>query len=83
MKSHLEKTIFKDFRKELEGRYGADKAAKIWDAANTEYLRLEASEPDADKPSRSYVFPVVAIYRAVELFEPGEALDLIWSFYKT
>ena len=28
MKSYLEKTIFKDFRKELEGRYGADKAAK-------------------------------------------------------
>lgn len=80
MKSHLEKTIFKDFRKELEGRYGADKAAKIWDAANTEYLRLEASEPDADKQSRSYVFPVVAIYRAVELFEPGEALAVTRAF---
>ena len=79
-KSYLEKTIFKKFKKDLVAKYGADKADEIWQDANAEYLKLEANEPDADKPSRAYVFPVVSIYRAVEKYAPGEVLETTRAF---
>ncbi|MBO6309782.1 MAG: hypothetical protein J6N70_13260 [Oribacterium sp.] len=37
----------------------------IWKYANSEYHKMETGEPDADKTSRSYVFPAVSIYRAL------------------
>ncbi len=79
-KSYLEKTIFKKFKKDLVSKYGADIADEIWRNANAEYLKLEANEPDTDKSSRSYVFPVVSIYRAVEKHAPGEALEITRAF---
>ena len=79
-RSYLERTIFKRFKKDLAVKYGEDKADKIWQDANAEYLKLEANEPDADKSSRSYVFPVVSIYRAVEKYAPGEALETTRAF---
>ncbi len=79
-KSYLEKTIFKKFKKDLVEKYGTDIADEIWQNANAEYLKLEADEPDADKASRSYVFPVVAIYRAVETYAPEEVLETTRAF---
>ena len=77
MKNNLSKGMFKSFKKDLAFRYGADAAEKIWERANEENVRLEAAEPDADRPSRSYVFPVVALYRATEQYAPGEALAMM------
>ena len=79
-KSYLEKTIFKKFKNDLVTKYGVDKANEIWQNANAEYLKLEADEPDADKSCRSYVFPVVSIYRAIEKYAPGEALETTRAF---
>ena len=67
--------MFKDFRKELTEKFGEEKASSIWANAGAELVKLETAEPDADKNSRSYVFPAVAIYRALEQFIPEEALS--------
>lgn len=73
----LEKSfVFKKFRTHLTDRYGEEKAVRIWKFAEDELLRLETEEPDADKNSKSFVFPAVALYRAVEHYAPGEALDV-------
>ncbi len=80
MKTILEKSIFKDFKKDLAERFGAEKTAKIWEYANAEYKRLEEDTPDADKSSRAYVFPAVSLYRAVEQYAPGEALEVTRAF---
>lgn len=80
MKGYLDKTIFRSFKKDLAAKYGENKAEKIWKYANKEYLKLKADEPNADKTSRSYVFPVVSIYRAVEKYDPGEALGMTRTF---
>ena len=59
----LEKSfVFKGFRKDLEEKYGREKAGAIWQYANRELQKLEAAEPVADKTSRSFVFPVVALF---------------------
>ena len=80
MKGYLDKTIFRSFKKDLAAKYGENIAEKIWKYAGKEYLKLKADEPDADKTSRSYVFPVVSIYRAVEKYAPGEALGMTRTF---
>ena len=51
--------VFKRFKKELEAKYGPKKAAAIWRYAGHVLQKLEAAEPDADKNSRSFVFPAV------------------------
>ena len=61
MKGYLDKTIFRSLKKDLAAKYGENKAETIWKYANKEYLKLKADEPNADKTSRSYVFPVVSI----------------------
>jgi hypothetical protein len=80
IRSNLEKTIFKKFKKDLVAKYGADKADEIWWDANAEFLKLEANEPEADKTSRAYVFPVVSIYRAVEKYAPRDVLEITRAF---
>ena len=64
MKNYLNKSVFKGIKSELEEKYGVDKSDEIWRYADSEYHKLETGEPDPDKTSRSYVFPVVSIYRA-------------------
>ena len=81
MKRDLNKVfVFKDFRKELIEKYGSRTAAEIWGQANEEYGKLLLSEPGADKTSRLYVFPAVAIYRAVDRYAPEEAISVIRGF---
>ncbi|MCR5521705.1 MAG: L-2-amino-thiazoline-4-carboxylic acid hydrolase [Lachnospiraceae bacterium] len=72
--------MFKGFKKELVTKYGAEAAARIWNKANEEYERLLMKEPDADKSSKSFAFPAVAIYRAVEEYTPEDALSLTRAF---
>ena len=67
--------LFKGFRKELVKKYGSDKAALIWQDAKDELLKLEKAEPNAEKNDASFVFPAVALYRAIEKHAPGEALE--------
>ena len=81
MKKSLNKNIiFKNFRKELIDKYGLQIAEDIWEYANEEYMKLLAEEPDAERYSKSYVFPAVAIYRAVEVYIPGEAITITRAF---
>ena len=82
MKSlRLEKSyVFKGFRKDLTDRYGAEKAADIWKYANAELLKLQEMEPDTDKTEKSFVFPAVALFRAIEYYAPGEALTVTRAF---
>ncbi len=72
--------IFKKFKQELETKYGPQKAKVIWQYAEHVLRQLEAAEPDADKSSRSFVFPAVAIYRAVEHYAPDEALAVTRAY---
>ena len=82
-KSKLDKSfVFKHFRRELADEYGGKKASAIWRYANKELRRLEAAAPDADKNSTSFVFPAVALYRAVERYAPGEALPVTRGYGK-
>ena len=77
----LEKSfVFKGFWKDLEAQYGKKKAAAIWQYANKELQRLEASEPEADKNSKSFVFPAVSLYRAVDHYVQGEALAVTRAY---
>ena len=80
MKSYLNKSIFKGIKRELAAKYGVGKSDEIWKYANSEYNKLKTDEPDADKTSRSFVFPAVSIYRAIEHFAPGEALGGMRSY---
>ncbi len=80
MKNYLHKKAFKNIKKDLADRYGQNKASDIWKYAESEYLGLERAEPNADKTSRSYVFPAVAIYRAIEHYASGEALEIMRSY---
>lgn len=66
--------IYKQFRNDLRKKYGTEKATEIWQYADCELRKIETAEPNADKNSKSFVFPAVALYRAVEHFAPGEAL---------
>ena len=77
MKNYLNKSTFKGIKSELAEKYGVGKSDEIWKYANSEYHKLETDEPDADKTSRSYVFPAVSIYRAIEHYAPGEALGVM------
>ena len=79
MKNYLNKSTFKGIKSELSEMYGVGKSDEIWKYANSEYHKLETDEPDADKTSRSYVFPAVSIYRAIEHYAPGEALGVMRS----
>ena len=72
--------VFKGFRKDLEAQYGTKKAAAIWQYAGRELQKLEAAEPEADKTSRSFVFPAVALYRAVDHYAPEEALTVTRAY---
>ena len=72
--------VFKRFKKELEAKYGPKKAAAIWRYAGHVLQKLEAAEPNADKNSRSFVFPAVALYRAVEHYAPDEALAVTRAY---
>ena len=72
--------MFRKFRKELEEQYGPKKAAAIWRYAEHILQKLELAEPDADKNSRSFVFPAVALYRAAEHYAPNEALAVTRSY---
>ena len=81
MKSKLEKSFaFKGFRKELTDQYGDRKGADIWGYAVQELSKLESEESNADRNSMSYVFPAVALYRAVELYSPGDALKITRNY---
>ena len=80
MKNYLNKSTFKGIKSELTLKYGVSKSDEIWKYANSEYHKIEIDEPDADKTSRSYVFPAVSIYRAIEHYAPGEALGIMRSY---
>jgi len=81
MKEKLDKVfVFKDFKKELIEKYGTSLASEIWSEANAEYKRLIQEEPNADKSSKAYVFPAVAIYRAAEYHVPEDAIFITRAF---
>ena len=72
--------VFKKMQEHLVETYGKEKASSIMQYANVEIQALEISEPDADKTSRSFVFPAVALYRAIEHFIPGKGLEITRSY---
>ena len=72
--------VFKKIQEHLAETLGKEKAITIMQYVNTELQALEASEPNADRANRSFVFPAVAIYRAVEHFVPGKALEITRSY---
>ena len=72
--------VFKRLKKDLEAEYGPKKAAAIWRYAECELQKLESAEPNADKNSRTFVFPAAALYRAVEYYAPGEALEVTRAY---
>ncbi len=81
MKGKLDKvSVFKDFKKELIEKYGTSLASEIWSEANAEYERLIQEEPGADKSSKTYVFPAVAIYRVAEYHVPEDAIFITRAF---
>ena len=76
-KSELEKSfVFKGFRKDLAAKYGEQKGSAIWAYAVNEFQRLCREDPNADKNGTSFVFPAVALYRAVDHYAPGDALEM-------
>ncbi len=72
--------MFKGFKKELVTKYGVEAASRIWNKANAEYERLIRKEPEAERSLKSFAFPAVAIYRAVEEYAPEDALPLTRTF---
>ena len=72
--------VFKRFKKELEVKYGPEKATAIWRYADRLLQKLESADPNADKNSRTFVFPAAALYRAVEKYAPGEALEVTRAY---
>lgn len=72
--------IYKDLYKDLTDRYGGEKAAAIWQYAEKEYERLRAEHPYAERNDLSFVFPLVALYRAIEQSAPGEALEVCRAY---
>lgn len=80
MKHFLDKSIFKGFRKDLAEKYGDAKATEIWNYAKEEYTSLIEMDKNADKQNKTFVFPVVALYRAVDHFVPEEALEVTRAY---
>lgn len=72
--------LFKRLRKELEVKYGAEKASAIWGEAKDVLLSLEKSNPEAEKNDKNFVFPAVALYRAIDKYAPGEALEVTRAY---
>lgn len=72
--------VWKNLRKDLAKHYGESEAAAIWHYAGNEFQKLEFADPNADDSSRSFVFPAVALYRAIDHFEPGKALEVMRSY---
>ncbi len=75
-KSH----VFKGIQEHLEEILGKEKASAVMQYANAELQKLITSEPDADKSFASFVFPAVAIFRAIEHISPGKALEVTRSY---
>ncbi len=72
--------IYRRFRKELERKYGTEKASAIWEEADARLLEFETAEPEADTTSKQFVFPAVALYQAIERYAPGEALEVTRAY---
>ncbi len=80
-KTELEKSfVYKGFREDLTEKYGKQKGSAIWEYAEKELQKLAAAEQNNDKNSTSFVLPAVALYRAVEHYAPGDALELTRSY---
>ena len=71
---------YKGIRKDIEKRYGSEKANTIWNYAGRYLLDLEKEYADEEKQHRSFVFPAVAIYRAIDHYAPGEALEVTRAY---
>ena len=72
--------IYRGIRKDLEKRYGTKKTTTIWNYAGRCLLYLEKKYADESNQHKSFVFPAVAIYRAIEHYAPGEALDITRAY---
>ena len=72
--------VYRGFRKDLEKRYGSEQAAEIWQYANREYQAIMAGEAVSDQMVRMFVFPAVALYRAIDHYAPGEALEVTRAY---
>lgn len=68
----------KRFKNDLTVKYGETRGLEIWNAAKAELENLERDYPAEEK--KGFVFPAVAIYRAIEKYAPGEALEVIRAF---
>ena len=66
--------VYKKFRKELTRRYNNEKASAIWAEAEKRLRGYDTAEPEADTACKSFVFPAVALYQAIEHHAPGDAL---------
>ncbi len=64
----------------MKTRYGAEIASAIWQAADMEFGRLAAGNPDAERRDHTLVFPAVALYRAIEKTLPGDALGVTRAY---
>ena len=67
--------FYRGMYKELAVRYGKEKADELWRASEEELNQLVRENAAADKQSKSYVYPAVAIYRTLYAFDPEHALE--------
>ncbi|MCR5214065.1 MAG: L-2-amino-thiazoline-4-carboxylic acid hydrolase [Eubacterium sp.] len=74
--------IYKNFKKDLIERFGSERAEMIWKYANNQVCELEQSIPGADSTDKQFVFPAVALFRAIDNYFPGQALELTRAYGK-
>ncbi len=72
--------IYSNFEKDLRERYGGPKASAIWQYAEDELLRIEKAENEKNSTMKDFLFPAVALYRAVEHYAPGDGLNVTRAY---
>lgn len=74
--------IYRGLRKTLTGRYGAEKAAALWQDANCRLADMTAAHRDLPRDAQMMVLPAAALYAALRETAPEEALPLLTAYGK-
>lgn len=74
--------VYRGFRKSLEARFGAKKAALLWENAGRRLAGLSAAHRDLPPDARTMLLPAAALCEALRETAPEEALLLLTAHGK-
>jgi len=72
--------IYRGFRRDLVTRFGAERAAGLWQDANRRLGEISVAHPEIRGDARMMLLPAAALYASVREAAPEEALKLLTDY---